>query len=208
MTLTSLTPTPAEDAEIEALRTGLDGLPAGPWRHYRDRLRPNFGGIVNEVQCRSKTPVVAWPGFDDSNRSEPKRALIAAHIARCSPDAIRRVLARLDASKSELASLRRAISDHQDLSRKVAASLQGQLAAESQRCGRWEARALLAESKFAEAKGALALWRDSRLMTEDGAPVDLRLLNSYGGDVVMAASATRATLSNLETQETRHDRHG
>lgn len=71
-----------------------------------------------------------------------------------------------------------------------------------------EARALLAESKLAEAKGALALWRDSRLMTEDGAPVDLRLLNSYGGDVVMAASATRATLSNLETQETRHDRHG
>lgn len=124
------------------------------------------------------------------------------------PGTLRDAILFIPAQAAELASLRRAISDHQDLSRKVAASLQGQLAAESQRCGRWEARALLAESKFAEAKGALALWRDSRLMTEDGAPVDLRLLNSYGGDVVMAAAATRATLSNLETQETRHDRHG
>jgi len=65
--------------------------------------------------------------------------------------------------------------------------------------------ALAAESKLAEAKGVLALWRDSHLMTEDGAPVDPRQLNSYGGDVVMAASATRATLFHLETQETRHD---
>lgn len=59
-------------------------------------------------------------------------------------------------------------------------------------------RALAAESKLAEAKRALVLWRDSHLMTEDGAPVDPRQLNSYGGDVVMAAAATRSTLTKIK----------
>lgn len=53
----------------------------GPWRHYRNKLRPTFGGIINEVQCGERCPIVRWGGFDDSDRAEKKHSHNAAFIA-------------------------------------------------------------------------------------------------------------------------------
>lgn len=90
-------------------REAMEGVSAGPWRHYRNKLRPQFGGIINEVQCRSKTPVVAWPGFEDGKRKEPKHALNAAWIARCSPAGIATLLDALSSQSLSLSEAREEI---------------------------------------------------------------------------------------------------
>ena len=52
----------------------------GPWHHYRDKLRPQFSGRVNEVQANQKPAVVRWSGFDDSARPEKQHAANARYI--------------------------------------------------------------------------------------------------------------------------------
>ncbi|KRE08143.1 hypothetical protein ASE61_00565 [Bosea sp. Root670] len=99
---------------VSGWRKAMEGVSAGPWRHYRNKLRPQFGGIINEVQCRSKTPVVAWPGFEDSKRKEPKHAINAAWIARCSPSGISALLDALLAQVAELAEARREVGRKHD----------------------------------------------------------------------------------------------
>lgn len=91
------------DAEIGAIVDGCEGVAdGGGWVHYRAKLRPNFGGIINEVQTRRKPndgrrhkPIVAWGGFDSNDRTEAQNALIAAHIARCDPATIRAAMTEL-----------------------------------------------------------------------------------------------------------------
>jgi hypothetical protein len=88
------------DDKLREIIAGTEGVTAGPWTHYRDKLRPGFGGIINEVQAvRSPTkhvaPIVPWPGFDDSDRREAVHALNAAHIARLDPATIRSICEEL-----------------------------------------------------------------------------------------------------------------
>lgn len=94
-------------ALVERLLKLAEKATPGPWRHYRQKLRPNFGGIVNEVQCRQpRKPIVQWSGFDNSDRSEAKHASNARYIAACSPDNIRRLATALVAQEAEIAALR------------------------------------------------------------------------------------------------------
>lgn len=75
-------------SRLDALEKLAKAATPGPWWHYRNKLRPNFGGIINEVQCRGKCPIVKWSGFDDSDRSEKKHSANAAYIAAANPSAI------------------------------------------------------------------------------------------------------------------------
>ena len=72
-----------------AARERTEKATAAPWRHYRNKLRPNFGGTINEVQCAERTPVVTWRGFDDSTRPEKKHAANADFITHVRFDAPR-----------------------------------------------------------------------------------------------------------------------
>jgi hypothetical protein len=91
------------DDALKAIRDGCEGVPKGDgWVHYRAKLRPNFGGIINEVQSKRKPrggqrtrPIVAWGGFDSNDRTEAENAVIAAHIARCDPATIRSAFTEL-----------------------------------------------------------------------------------------------------------------
>lgn len=145
----------------------------------------------DEIEGRDLATLMELQAREDVEVMEALERIVVAREAK----------ARREAT-AELASLRRAISDHHDLSRKVAASLQGQLAAESERCGRWEARALLAEGKLAEAVGALG-WIAG--MAEVRAADDKQVFTRVNrGALRNIAARARATLSHLET-ETRDD---
>lgn len=51
-------------------------------------------------------------------------------------------------------------------------------------------------AEVAAKDAALALWSESIIMSDDGRPISIRDIGmGYGGDVAMAAQATRAALS-------------
>lgn len=68
--------------KMEEWRALAEKATKGPWSHYRGKLRPQFGGIVNEVQCgREDVPIIPWRGFDECERSEKQHRANAAFIA-------------------------------------------------------------------------------------------------------------------------------
>ncbi|KRE07492.1 hypothetical protein ASE63_22600 [Bosea sp. Root381] len=69
-------PEPATDGEVEALRRGLDGVTPGPWEPGYALFCEIFAGEDHVASVKT--------GRETS-----------AHIARCSPDAIARLLSRL-----------------------------------------------------------------------------------------------------------------
>jgi hypothetical protein len=87
----------ADDAFIEELRRGLEGVSDGPWeanqspdRHHTDVVYGRYlSGAPNDV-C-----LVGASELDEQNAN-------SAHIARCSPD---RILALLDRTRGVLADL-------------------------------------------------------------------------------------------------------
>ncbi len=96
--------------EVKALREAAEKATPGPWKHYRNKLRPNFGGVINEVQsAERKVPVIQWSGFDNSNKAEAKHAANARFIALANPTTI---LSLLDALASAEAKLKEAKSPH------------------------------------------------------------------------------------------------
>lgn len=78
-------PTKADDLLSQIVAAAEKATP-GQWTHYRNKLRPTFGGIINEVQCgEERNPIVQWGGFDNSDRSERKHAANAKFIALANP---------------------------------------------------------------------------------------------------------------------------
>ncbi|MGU9981534.1 ead/Ea22-like family protein [Phreatobacter sp. HK31-P] len=87
----------------DTLRKLAQAATRGPWTHYRNKLRPWMkGGKINEVQCGERTPVVAWSGFDDSNRPEAQHARNAKFIAAANPETIIALLDRIEAAEAAL----------------------------------------------------------------------------------------------------------
>lgn len=66
-------------AELE--RLDKEATP-GPWRHYHDKLRPQFRTVIDEVQAARGKAVVAWGGFDAADTSHRRRKHDAALIAK------------------------------------------------------------------------------------------------------------------------------
>ena len=58
----------------------------GPWKHYHDKLRPQFSGVIDEVQRPSGESVVQWRGFDASASAPKQQAKDAAFIAAARTD--------------------------------------------------------------------------------------------------------------------------
>lgn len=81
---------PMTDAELEELKAGLEGVTPGPWKARLDACRrceaeEKAEGDIDEI------PIGFHARFG--------KLADAAHIARCSPDAIRSLLARLEAAE-------------------------------------------------------------------------------------------------------------
>ena len=75
---------PITDAEIAELRAGLEGLPDGPWTASPWHIEEGNPAVrVREGWVFCTTPSDAW----------------SAHVARCSPDKIAALLARLEAAE-------------------------------------------------------------------------------------------------------------
>lgn len=82
----------ATDAEIAELRAGLEGVTPGPFTTSIS-LSP-MGGTERAIFCESAGVIAQIDGVG--------RDALAAHIARCSPDFISALLARLDAQETAL----------------------------------------------------------------------------------------------------------
>jgi hypothetical protein len=67
----------------------------GPWKMYSGKLRPKFPTPIIEVQTVDGTPVVPWPGFDDSDRSK-REHLANARLIAAAPEMYAFVSAVLD----------------------------------------------------------------------------------------------------------------
>lgn len=90
----------ATNEEIAALEAGLDGLPEGPWEYRPNAfddwgiVRAADGAIVANARAGDRT--AEEPEAKDRCRTEgrdPYEA-VGRHIARCSPDMIRALIAR------------------------------------------------------------------------------------------------------------------
>lgn len=96
----------ATDAEIEALRAGLEGVTPGPWKWWTSnswrRLKRDDRGITQSVLEPFVNRSDRHPDLDGSEED-------MAHIARCDPDRIRALLNRLDASERQVKALREAV---------------------------------------------------------------------------------------------------
>ena len=75
-------------SDYAALRAAASAATPGPWTAYLDHWSI-------EVQCAERTPVVAWLGFDDSDRPRRQHKANAAYIAAMSPDVALDLLAQL-----------------------------------------------------------------------------------------------------------------
>ena len=80
---------PATDAEIDELRNGLVDVLDGPWLLLLDEDQTP----IEIVQDDNHDMRVCFPTSNDP--------ATANHIARCSPDRIRALLARLDAAERD-----------------------------------------------------------------------------------------------------------
>lgn len=95
-------PTDITDAELERMLEYCEKATPGEWKHYRNKLRPQFSAVINEVQAKgSDVAVVSWGGFDDSARPEKEHAQNAAFIAAARTD-LPRVVAALREVRQEL----------------------------------------------------------------------------------------------------------
>lgn len=88
---------PITDAELEELKAGLVGVTPGPWRASKVKgYRIDY--VFSEHPSRAPTPEYPHRHFvaemDCGNASED-----VEHIARCSPDKIAALIARLEAAE-------------------------------------------------------------------------------------------------------------
>lgn len=101
----------ATDAEIAELREGLEGVTPGPWQTGRlgdiDLSHVVDFGAPPRAPFMIMRPASAYGVCHADDSSSPKNA---AHVARCSPDFISALLARLDAQESALREAREIVS--------------------------------------------------------------------------------------------------
>ena len=56
----------------------------GPWRHYTNLLRPQFGTVIHEIQDVNGTPIVLWGGFDGALQ-KPAQLQANIHLMVAAP---------------------------------------------------------------------------------------------------------------------------
>lgn len=95
--------------DLAALERLAQAATPGPWRHYCNKLRPQFGGIINEVQQIKGPPVVHWVGFDSSDMTQKQREFNAAYIAAAHPQAVLALIARVRELEAETADLKTSV---------------------------------------------------------------------------------------------------
>jgi hypothetical protein len=95
--------------ETDAIWKRFRATTEGEWTLYSE-------GLVVEVTCQDPTPIVSWPGFDDSNRSPKKHKANAAFIAKAHQDVpkLLREIDRLDSLAVALGSSRAILLDNQE----------------------------------------------------------------------------------------------
>lgn len=99
--------TPISDEALRELREGLEGVPGGPWS-YRPKEFDDWGCVRGPSDANGLSTFVfhvrsGFPSEAELNehrrlRTDPWEAF-ARHLARCSPDIILSLLARLDAAE-------------------------------------------------------------------------------------------------------------
>jgi len=98
----------ATDEEIAAIEAGLKGLPDGPWNY-----RPNEFDDWGIVRAADGSILANARAGDSLRESEAYKARcrqngldpysdVGEHIARCSPETIRALVARLRAAENAL----------------------------------------------------------------------------------------------------------
>lgn len=98
----------ATDEEIEALEAGLDGLSPGPWSY-----RPNEFDDWGMVRTADGSILANARAGDVERESEEYKSrcrregrdpysAVGEHIARCSPETVRSLIARLRAAEATL----------------------------------------------------------------------------------------------------------
>ena len=92
-----------------ALRRLAEAATPGPWRHFHHATSG-----TNAVKHDGRTDIVAWQGFDDSDRKEPRHAANAEYIAACDPQTILALLDRLDALEKVAEAAQRALTAYDD----------------------------------------------------------------------------------------------
>lgn len=210
---------PASDGEVDELRRGLEGVTPGPWVAHGGKFPYGWKGDVfakdaklvsdasHIARCLGKPPEkrpldelqdTAW-----ARAQRPSIEATAAHIARCSPDAIARLLSRLDAEKEARAAAEetaRAAVEAKERWEKAANDAMRTLAEEDE-----EARA--AESTIAslqsqveamsgclrECQGALAM------MVEPDAVKQTTVVNAYAAAVAAERRARSTLAASKET---------
>ena len=186
--------TAEEEKVVAEWRAAMEGVPGGPWI---DGLmgESQSDGEVYYVRSSACSPLEIMTEGPDIGIACDKA--VAAYIRRCSPSGISALLALIESQRATIERVERerdearaSISEHIDLGRKVAASLQGQLTAESERAGRWEASALAAEARVTDLKAALETI-SCHYDNQDLSHLDFR---------VKAAECARQALSRSSTE--------
>jgi hypothetical protein len=94
--------------ELDATWKRFRATTEGEWTLYSE-------GLVVEVTCKEKTPIVNWLGFDDSNRSPKKHKANANFVAKAHQDVpkLLREIERLDSLAVALGASRAILLDNQ-----------------------------------------------------------------------------------------------
>ncbi|GEM_PF-5740325 len=88
---------------LKGIQARVDAATPGPWYLLDGTLRPQLPATrIVEVIGQGKTPIVAWPGFDDSDRPFKKHQANAEFIAHARSD-ILYLLRRLEAAEVVIA---------------------------------------------------------------------------------------------------------
>ena len=105
---------PVTDSEVQELLDGLDGLPAGRWvaaSNEDDAFDYDVLHITTDDRCyRSLIPIAKVDiSYNEPIETEQQRS--AAHIARCHPEFIRRLIATLRSKEERLKEVENALAD-------------------------------------------------------------------------------------------------
>lgn len=175
------------DAEIAELRAGLEGVTPGPWTISASNVgRTDAVGIT-----ASDDEWVVADVWSDVPEMEKAAAANAAHIARCSPDKIAALLARLDAAEG---------ATPEDTAEAFIQAAVDQSPEPLRRLGEWLAGVLdeddwkTAERMLLGATVAVA-WRDIATAPKDGTYVLVTNADA-GGAWVAKYTGERAFIEN------------
>ncbi len=88
----------AIEAWLEEVRVHSSAATGGPWQHYNEVFRPQFGnGRVTEIQvARSGKEIVRWAGFDGLDDPIERKKNANAALMVAAVNGVRRAIAAMD----------------------------------------------------------------------------------------------------------------